>query len=584
MAKCCFIKQHFATNLKRYTMMEWIINQLRERPELAIFLTLFLGFWIGKLKVGKFSLGTVTSVLLVGVLVGQLNITVGGPMKAVFFLLFLFSVGYKVGPQFFRGLKKDGLPQVAFAAMMCVVTLLSVWGLSKLMGYHLGEAAGLLAGSQTISAVIGVAGDTINSLAISEEQKAAYINAIPVSYAVTYIFGTAGSAWVLASLGPKLLGGLDKVKADCRELEAQMGSSEADEPGFMLAGRPVTFRAYQVKNNWFKGGKRVADLEEYFATQQKRLFVERVRQEGVVREVNPNMLLKPNDEVVLSGRREFVIGEESWIGPEVMDAQLLDFPAETLPVMVTRRTFAGATVATIRIQKFMHGVSIRSIKRAGIQIPVLAQTQVDAGDMIELVGTKNEVERAAKQMGYIDRPTNQTDMIFVGLGILVGGLVGALSIHLGGIPLSLSTSGGALIAGLLFGWLRSKHPTFGGIPEPSLWVLNNVGLNMFIAIVGIAAGPSFVTGFKEVGVSLFVVGALATSIPLITGLLMARYVFKFHPALALGCTAGARTTTAALGAIQDAVESETPALGYTVTYAVGNTLLIIWGVIIVLIM
>ena len=187
-------------------------------------------------------------------------------------------------------------------------------------------------------------------------------------------------------------------------------------------------------------------------------------------------------------------------------------------------------------------------------------------------------------MGYIDRPTNQTDMIFVGLGILLGGLFGALAIHLGGVPISLSTSGGALIAGLLFGWLRSKHPTFGGIPEPSLWVLNNVGLNMFIAVVGIAAGPSFVAGFKDVGFSLFIVGALATAIPLLAGLLMARYLFKFHPALSLGCTAGARTTTAALGAIQDAVESDTPALGYTVTYAVGNTLLIIWGVVIVLLM
>lgn len=562
--------------------MEWIITQLRERPELAIFLTLFLGFWIGKFKIGKFSLGTVTSVLLVGVVVGQLNITIGEPIKAVFFLLFLFAVGYKVGPQFFRGLKKDGLPQVAFAALMCVVSLVSAWAFAKLMGYNVGEAAGLLAGSQTISAVIGVASDTINQLSITSAQKASYINSIPVAYAVTYIFGTAGSAWLLASLGPKLLGGIEKVKADCRELEAKMGSSESDEPGFMAAGRPVTFRAYRIANDWFKGGKQVSELEDYLSQQNKRLFVERVRQNGVIREVNPAMLLSLNDEIVLSGRREFVIGEEDWLGPEVLDAQLLDFPAEILPVMVTRRTFAGETVSSIRAQKFMHGVSIRTIKRAGIRIPVLAQTVVDAGDMVEIVGTKQEVEAAAKQLGYVDRPTNQTDMIFVGLGILVGGLVGALSIHLGGIPLSLSTSGGALIAGLVFGWLRSKHPTFGGIPEPSLWVLNNVGLNMFIAVVGIAAGPSFVTGLKEVGLSLFVVGALVTAIPLIAGLLMARYLFKFHPALSLGCTAGARTTTAALGAIQDAVESETPALGYTVTYAVGNTLLIIWGVIIVL--
>ena len=574
-AGCCIYlkrreKHRKPINNLNNLIMEWIINQLRERPELAIFLTLFLGFWLGKLRIGKFSLGTVTSVLLVGVLVGQLKIDVPGPIKSVFFLLFLFAVGYKVGPQFFRGLKKDGLPQVGFAVLMCVSVLVVTWLLALVMGYNPGEAAGLLAGSQTISAVIGVAEDTMANMGLDEAQRQSYINIIPVSYAVTYVFGTAGSAWVLSSLGPKLLGGLEKVKAACKELEAKMGSSEADEPGFMHAARPVTFRAYKIENEWFKQGRRVIDLEMYFQKDGKRLFVERLRKQGVVRDVSPNTVLNIGDEVVLSGRREFVIGEEDWIGNEIQDAQLLDFPAETLPVTVTKKTFAGKTVANIRRHKFMHGVSIRSIKRAGIEIPVLAQTKLDAGDVIEVVGTKQEVESAAVQIGYVDRPTHQTDMIFVGLGILIGGLFGALSIHIGGVPISLSTSGGALIAGLFFGWLRSKHPTFGRIPEASLWVLNNVGLNMFIAVVGIAAGPSFVQGFRDVGLSLFIVGAIATTLPLIIGLLLGKYVFKFHPAITLGCCAGARTTTAALGAIQDAVESETPALGYTVTYAVAT--------------
>ena len=199
-----------------------------------------------------------------------------------------------------------------------------------------------------------------------------------------------------------------------------------------------------------------------------------------------------------------------------------------------------------------------------------------------MVGLKKEVETAAKQLGYIDRPTNATDMVFVGIGILIGGVIAPWHSHRRS-SISLSTSGGALIAGLVFGWLRSKHPTFGQIPESSLWVLNNVGLNMFIAVVGISAGPSFIQGLKEVGPMLFIIGILATSLPLLLGLILARYVFHFHPALALGCTAGARTTTAALGAIQEAVGSETPSLGYTVTYAVGNTLLIIWGVVIVFI-
>lgn len=565
--------------------MEWVIHLLRQHSELAIFLTIAAGFWIGKIKVGQFSLGIVTSVLLVGVLVGQLNITIEEPVKSVFFLLFLFAIGYKVGPQFFRGLKKDGLPQVGFAVLMCVGCLVITWILALIMGYNAGEAAGLLAGAQTISAVIGVADDTINGLNISTEQKNNMINIIPVAYAVTYIYGTAGSAWVLSSLGPKMLGGLEKVKAACKELEAKMGTSEADKPGFEHARRPVVFRAYTIENDWFGNGKTVEQLESYFISQGKRLFVERMRHNHtIINEILPGQLLQKGDEVVLSGRREFAIGEEDWIGEEVIDPQLLDFPVEVLPVMIHKKPYANRKLEFIRKQPFMHGVSVRRIKRAGIDIPVFAQTMVDSGDTLELVGLKKEVETAAKQLGYIDRPTNATDMVFVGIGILIGGVIGALAIHIGGVPISLSTSGGALIAGLVFGWLRSKHPTFGQIPESSLWVLNNVGLNMFIAVVGISAGPSFIQGLKEVGPMLFIIGILATSLPLLLGLILARYVFHFHPALALGCTAGARTTTAALGAIQEAVDSETPSLGYTVTYAVGNTLLIIWGVVIVLLM
>lgn len=564
-------------------IMEWIIDLLRNHSELAIFLTIALGFLIGRFKIGQFTLGTVTGVLLAGVLVGQLDIDIGEPVKSVFFLLFLFAVGYKVGPQFFRGLKKDGLPQMGFALLMCSSCLLVPWLLAKIMGYNPGEAAGLLAGSQTISAVIGVAGDTINSLNIGDAEKSDYNNIIPVAYAVTYIFGTAGSAWVLASIGPKMLGGLEKVKAACKELEAKMGNAEEDEPGIISAYRPVVFRAYRIENEWFGNGKRAEELESYFEKHGRRLFVERIRHRGnPIDDIGPSVLLYKGDEVVLSGRREDAVGEDRWIGEELFDQELLNFPAEVLPVMIHRKGFTGQPLCRIRKEAFMHGVIVRTIKRAGISIPVFPQTVIDRGDTLELVGTRKEVEAAAKQLGYADRPTNATDMMFVGFGILLGGIVGALTIHAGGVPIRLSTSGGALIAGLVFGWIRSKHPTFGYIPEPSLWILNNVGLNLFIAVVGIAAGPSFIAGFEQVGWSLFLVGAAATTLPLIIGLLLGKYLFGFHPALVLGCTAGARTTTAALGAIQEAVESETPALGYTVTYAVGNTLLIIWGVVIVL--
>jgi putative transport protein len=217
-------------------------------------------------------------------------------------------------------------------------------------------------------------------------------------------------------------------------------------------------------------------------------------------------------------------------------------------------------------------------------MPFTPGTTLDRGDVLTIVGAKRDVERAAIGLGYADRPTNMTDMVFVGVGIVLGGLVGALTIRLGGIPLSLSTSGGALIAGLVFGWLRSVKRTFGRIPAPALWILNNVGLTTFIAVVGISAGPSFVAGLKQAGVSLFFAGIVVTSFPLIIGVLMGKYIFKFHPGINLGACAGARTTTAALGMIEDVAKSKVPALGYTVTYAVGNTLLTIWGLVIVLLM
>lgn len=569
--------------------MNWITETLRNHPELAIYLTLGIGFLVGRIRIKGFSLGIVTSVLLAGVVIGQLEIPIGNTIKPVAFLLFLFAIGYKVGPQFFNGLKKDGLPQVYFAITMCLFILFSTWVIALIMGYDMGEAAGLLSGSQTISAVIGVAEDTINGLGIDEQSKQKAIGMIPVAYAVTYIFGTAGSAWFVSTIGPRLLGGVDKVKKACKELEKELGDEQDAKPGFMDAMRPVVFRAYNISNNWFLGGKRVADLENYFELQGKRLFVERIRKgTHILNNVTPNTILDIGDEVVLTGRREFAMGEEEWIGNEVNDESLLKFPVMVVPVLVTgkhrkkKSVFAGKTVAELRAQPFMHAVSIQKIRRMGISIPVFPKTVLNAGDTIELVGIKPDVLPAANEIGYPNIATESTDVAFMALGIFIGALLGTLTLHISGIPLSLSSSGGALIAGLFFGWWHSHRPTMGAIPEAALWAFNNLGLNIFIAVVGISAGPGFIDGLQQAGFSLFVAGAVATSLPLLFGIYIGRYWFKFHPAIALGCVCGARTTTAAIGSVQEVIESDTPALGYTVTYAVGNTLLILWGVFIVL--
>ncbi|MDE5629657.1 MAG: aspartate-alanine antiporter [Muribaculaceae bacterium] len=565
--------------------MDWLVQTFRDNPSIPIFLTLGLGFWIGKFKYKTFSLGTVTSVLLVGVLVGQLDIPISGPVKSLFFLLFLFAIGYSVGPQFFRALKGTGIKQVIFAVVMCVLTLAVTVGVAKIFGYNPGEAAGLFAGAQTISAVIGVGDDTIKTLGASAADKQNWMDIIPVCYAVTYIFGTIGSAYILSYIGPMMLGGIKKVRQQTIELEKTLNdSSISSDPSMMNALRPVAFRAYSVEGEFFNNASTVADVEKHISEMDRRMFVERVRSNGqIIDSPAPGQSIAKGDVIVLSGRREFIVEDESWLGPEVADAELLSFPVEKIPVMIANKAMEGKTIDELRAVPAMQGVAIVSVSRAGQTLPVLAKTKLYRGDMITVAGLKREVDAAAKEIGYADRPSNVTDMVFVGLGIFIGALIGAITIRLGGIPVSLSTSGGALIAGLVLGWLRSKHPTFGRIPDSSVWLLNNLGLNMFIAVIGITAAPTFVSGIKEVGAMLFVAGVIATTLPLIIGIWMGDKIFKFHPAINLGCVAGSRVTTASLGAIQDALGSTTPALGYTITYAVANTLLILMGVAITLI-
>jgi putative transport protein len=562
--------------------MSWFVNTLRTYPEIAIFFALALGFFIGNLKIKHFTLGNVTGVLLAGVLIGQFKITISPNVKSVFFLMFLFAVGYSVGPQFFRGLKKDGIPYAIFALMLCGACLLSALLAAVILKYNAGQTAGLLSGACTISAVLGVATDAINQLPKSPEEKKALQDAMPIAYAVTYLFGTAGAAWFLASVGPKVLGG-DIVQA-CKELEAKLGEGE-EEAGVVSAYARFVVRTYRLANSDFSG-KTVEDVERHLAALPgaRRAFIERVRHEGHIEDAGPATMLLEGDVVALAGNRELLLEHHDTIGPEVQDRDLLDFPAEVLEVVLTNKALAGQTLKEIvesEIGSDLRGVFLRKILRAGHEIPIHAGTATDRGDVLEIVGSKRNVERVAGILGYADRPTDKTNIVMMALGIGLGAVMGALSYKVGRIPLSLSTSGGALLGGLVCGWLRAVNRTFGRIPAPALWILNNVGLTVFIAVVGISAGPSFLSGLKESGLSLLLAGIFVTCVPLLIGLLAGRFLFRFHPAITLGACAGARTTTAALGAIQDACQSKVPAIGYTVPYAIGNMLLITWGVVIV---
>jgi putative transport protein len=516
----------------------------------------------------------VTATLLAAVAIGQLDIVVPGPIKSAFFMLFLFAVGYGVGPQFFAGLSKDGPKQVVFSVTVLTLCLLVPFLCARFAGLDMGYAAGLFAGSQTTSAAIGVATDQINRLGLSAEQAKAYADAIPIGYAVTYIFGTIGSAIILAQLGPKLIG-IDLAKA-CAEYEAEMGGVKGRDAGVFSAYRDVDVRAYRIDEGPLTG-KVVTGLYPGL-----RVFVERVRRGGEIFEADASTVLQPGDIAAVSGPRTALVGQVETTATEVDDRALLDIPVEQVDVFVRAKSYSGRTLRELADDPVTRGIYLRKIMRNLVEISVLPGTEILRGDILTVRGSRLHIDALVKAVGHADRPAETTDLMVVAAGIVAGGLLGSLSFHIAGIPIGLSTSGGALLAGLLLGYVRTVHPTFGSIPGPALWLLNTLGLNVFIAVVGINAAPGFVAGLQQVGISLFLWGAVATSVPLIVAVLLGHYVFKFHPAILFGVCAGVRTTTAALGMIQETARSKVPALGYGMPYAVGQMLLTIFGMVIVL--
>src|SRR6476620_8035956 len=530
-------------------MIDWFFATLKQYPEIAIFLALALGYYFGKFTYKGIGLGSVTATLISAVVIGQIGITVNQPLKAFSFLRFLFAVGYGVGPQFVRGIASSGLPQAIFSAVQCVFSIAACVVIAKFAHYDLGYAAGLYSGSQTISAAMGLSTDAINQLGLPADQSKALLNSMPIAYAVTYMFGTMGSAIVIAVLGPKLLG--INLEAACKDYEEKHGGGKKELGGPGTGWTRWALRAYKVQPGGKAAGLRVTEAESLVP--DARLFILRIRRGGQIMDATADVVLKEGDVVAVAGERAVLVNVLGAATQEVEDPQLLAVPVEGVDVLVTNKEVDGKTLAELATLPAARGVFLRKITRGATatDIPILPSTEVNRGDLLTVVGRTQDTAAATKMLGVADRPTDVTDMAFVGAAIVVGALIGALVFKVAGVPLTLSTAGGALIAGIVGGWLRSVRPSFGRIPTPTVWFMNSVGLNIFIAIVGISAGPGFVNGLKTQGIGLFLWGVAATTIPLILGMFTAKYLFRFHDALTLGIVSGSRTTTASLGLVCD---------------------------------
>jgi len=480
-------------------MVDHVVNICRTYPQIVIFLAIALGYFIGKIKIRGFSLGATTGCLLAALVLGQMDVEVGELLKTVGFALFIFAIGYKVGPQFFGGLKKEGIHYLWIALVVAVTGLVSAICLGKLLGFDQGTTAGLLSGAMTQSSVIGTAEGAITQLAVSAADKTILDSNVAVAYAITYVFGTAGLI-VFFRLLPGILN-VD-LKHQAVKLESQMsGTDQTESPALFSFYNRLNLRTYRVENNDLVG-RTVKDLESLLPG---RVAVERLKRGAEVVAPEPGTVLQKGDVSSLMGARDSFLKAEETIGPEVVDRGALDLVGENLEICVTKPNAVGKTLGEIAKMGF-HGVFLRKITRQGHELPITRDTVIHKCDVAQLVGAREDVEKAVENLGYPERSTSATDLIIVGAGIVLGTLLGLLAIPVGGIPITLGVGGGVLVSGLVFGWLRSLHPTFGDMPGAAQWILTDLGLNLFITCVGLSAATRVVHGFQTAGMSIFVAG------------------------------------------------------------------------------
>lgn len=554
--------------------MRWLIESLREHPEVALFLVLALGYGLGGIRFGTFKLGPVLGVLIAGIAVGQLAIPVSESLKNAFFMLFLFAIGYQSGPQFFQSLRMTGLSQIALTIVVCSAALSLSMAVAWLAHFDVGEAAGLLAGAMTGSAAFGAAGEAIAGLQTPDVQRRLLGANAAVSFAVCYLIGTLGVIWVLTKLGPWIMR-VDIRKA-CRDLEQEMGLPDEKSALSSVDGR-FEARAYEVPGSL--NGTTISEIEPMFGGY--RVFVERLRRDGRVYKPLVNDELHSGDHIVLWGRREALLAASKInLEHEVDDRELLDIGASSHEIVVTRRKSA-ATLGELAAMDVARGLFLKRLSRGGKDLPFTLKTALQPGDVLLVIGNESHIMELADKLGYAKEKTDASNMANITTAICVGALIGLPALGLSGVEISLTMFVGVLLGGLALGRLGSAYPRFGGIPAPALWLFDSLGLTGFLALVGMQAGPGFVRGLQQSGLALVASAAVVVVVTHVVGMLVGRYVLRMHPGVVLGACAGAGTSAPALGAVLEAADSRVPALSYGVGYALGNVVLALGASLIV---
>lgn len=554
--------------------MDWLAPYFEKNAEVAVFLAIGLGYWIGSWKVRGVGIGPVTGALLAGVLIGSFfKVPVSDTAKSLLFLLFMYGIGYSAGPGFVRGVREGGWRWVVLGAFLPVVGLLTAFVMARLLRLEVGYAAGMMSGGLTESPVIGTASEAIRSLPLADDEKNRLITQIPVADALCYLFGTVGLILFCSHVAPWLLR-ID-LQQEARKLEAEMGL-EREAKGVSSAWHMFELRAYELVPEGPAVGRTVAQVES--AVADDRIFIERMRRDGVIVPVQGALVLKPGDVVGAIGHHEAllrVLGERR---REVFDRELLDVPSATFDVVLTNPRLSGRTLEDLaRTEDQFRGVFLKSLRRDGEAIPIGRGTRIFRGDLLTLHGLEPAVRRVAAALGDVLQHRG-TDYVALGLAICIGALLGlVLAFHVGDVRVAMGSSVATLLLGLAMGWRNSVRPNFAILAPDAIDLMKSVGLAGFVAMIGLKAGPIFLQALRDVGLPVFLGGVVVTLVPLITTLLFGRYVLRLNPLLLLGALAGAQTMTAGLAAVQERSGSPVAVIGYSSTVAFGHVLISIGG-------
>lgn len=549
---------------------------LTARPELALFAALAIGYGVGSIKIGAFQLGGVAGTLLAGLLIGQIGIHVDADLQRFMFTLFVYALGFSVAPTFFSSLDKTtwswGLLVLIEIFLVLVVAFVATW----LFHLDVGTASGLLAGAATESAMVGTASEAIGKLGMAAAAIKAQQANVATSYALAYVFSLVSIVLFSSQVAPKLLG-VD-LREEARKTLDRLGGVDANLDSDQGQAFPsLISRGFGVAA---ADGQTVAAVESALGG---HATIERLRRHQADLMVTGDCTLEKGDEVAVSGQRAALVDAERVIGRELPDPSKATYTVETRDVVLTRWPDHRAAVASI--VESLRASAIRGVYLAGItrddrKLPALPGATVRRGDVLQLFGKPDDVARAAHLLGTAEIPGPLTDLIYLGCGLMFGILIGMITIPVAGAELSLG-SAGALLSGLGFGWLRARRPTFGAFPAAATRVLKDLGLGIFIASIGLSAGPSVLALLGTRGWELPLAAVCISLVPTVVSLYVGRYLLHMEPAILCGAIAGQQASTPAINATEAVAGNPVPVIGYTVTYALANIVLPLLGPIFV---